>query len=317
MQRLIVLFFILTLSATSSAQVFNRQSILAVAGLWELVFASVPNNGHTIDLADAEEQELLSYAAHTQEQRFANLESTFNFLNDDESYKGIIKKDLGICRGYSSLRRKFRIVGFFDPLNESNHEIPDKKDSKKFTKFYKKLVKRIRKGLPTVIPGYKNLFEMSSDPLLARMLKLEVFREWRKKNFTKGTGTGDMLAGSLKKTSYEELLELRDRVANFSKLGHNTIMWLTVAKSTWIHVLEAVDVSDVDENGGFTFKFWNDKFLELDRAYSIMTVTKSGEMTYDDGKTVRKINAAGITDENDGEIRYLGENLREFFTSSN
>jgi len=317
MQRLIVLFFVLTLSATSSAQVFNRQSILAVAGLWELVFASVPNNGHTIDLADAEEQELLSYAAHTQEQRFANLESTFNFLNDDESYKGIIKKDLGICRGYSSLRRKFRIVGFFDPLNESNQEIPDKKNSKNFTKFYKKLVKRIRKGLPTVIPGYKNLFEMSSDPLLARMLKLEVFREWRKKNFTKGTGTGDMLAGSLKKTSYEELLELRDRVANFSKLGHNTIMWLTVAKSTWIHVLEAVDVSDVDEEGSFTFKFWNDKFLELDRAYSIMTVTKSGEMTYDDGKTVRKINAAGITDENDGEIRYLGENLREFFTSSN
>jgi len=317
MQRLIVLFFILTLSATSSAQVFNRQSILAVAGLWELVFASVPNDGHTIDLADAEEQELLSYAAHTQEKRFANLESTFNFLNDDESYKGVLKKDMGICRGYSSLRRKFRIVGFFDPMNESNQEIPDKKDAKKFTKFYKKLVKRIRKGLPTFIPGYNNLFEMSSDPLLSRMLKLEVFREWRKKNFTKGTGTGDMLAGTLRRTNYEELLKLRNRVAEFSKLGLNTTMWLSVAKSGWIHVLEAVDATDVDENGSFDFKFWNDKYLELDRAYSVLTVAQNGEMTYDDGKTVRTINAAGITDENDGEIRYLGENLREFFTSSN
>jgi hypothetical protein len=313
MHRLIALLFLFTFSLTSSAQVLNRQSVLAVAGLWELMFSTIPNHGHIIEFADPVEQELLFYASHTQDQRFANLESTFNFLNDDESYKGVIKKDLGMCRGYSSLRRKFRIVAFFDPENQSGQEVPPRKDDKSYTKYYKQLVKRIRSGHPTIIPGYKHLFDMSSDPLLSRMLKLQVHHEWRMKNFTKGTGTGEMITGAIKRSSYEDMLEVRERVATFSKLGLNTMMWLTVARSTWIHVLEAVEVSEVNEDGSFTFKFWNDKFLEPELAYSVMTVTRDGEMTYDDGKAVRKMHSAGITAENDGEIRHLAENLREFF----
>lgn len=313
--KTILLLITLVLSFDGSAQILKRQSILSVPGIFQRWFTNdIPYKNHEVDFEDAEQLEIIGYASHSKELRFANEESTFAFFNTDESYSDVFKKDLGVCRGYSSLRRKFRHLAFFDLNNEAGIVIPSKElEPKEYVKFYKKLVKKIRKGQPTIIPGYANLRDFSADPELVKMMKWQVFHEWRNKNYNRGTGTKDLLLGAIKKTSYEDLLEMREKVDQYSKLGINTMIWTGVKKSTWIHVLEAVEVSPIAEDGSFVFKLWNDKSLEADKTYSYLKVAPNGDLIYEDFiDPPRIMNAAGVVKENDGEIRYLGENLRSF-----
>lgn len=316
--KTLTLALILLASLSSHAQLLKRQSIMAIPGIFNLLFENtVHYPDYEMDFESPEMKEVRGFAARNQELRFANLESTFSFFNDKESFKGLFVKDLGICRGYSSLRRKFRLLAFFDAKNEAGIEVPNReKHPRKYVRFYKKLIKQIRKGQPTIIPGYANLREFSSDELVSDMIKMQVFREWRKKNFSSNSGTtSDMLRGTLRHSTYEELLYLRDHVEAYAKEGLNTMIWTAVKKSGWIHVLEAVEASPVDENGDFKLKLWNDKSMEEAKMYSYLTVTKKGDILYDDFiDPTRVMHSAGVTKENDGEIRYLGENLKKFLT---
>jgi hypothetical protein len=147
---------------------------------------------------------------------------------------------------------------------------------------------------------------------LADMIKVQVAKEWRIKNFAQGTGTKDLFRGVFKRSDYLELLEVKNRIDRFAQMGLNTNLWLSVRHSSWIHVLEAVSTSNLSHDGSFVITLWNDKFVEVHKAYATLTVAANGDLTYDDGIEVRNVNAAGITRENDGEIIHIAQKIQQF-----
>lgn len=311
--KILVLILAFGMTFGASAQVFKRQSLMSLEALIERIFHdNVPNKRFIFDSEDKEASALMEVASHSKDLRYPNIESNFSFVNDKKEFESLFKADMGLCRGISSLRRKFRLLAFFDPENKSAQVIPDReKEPNEFQRFYKNLVRDIRMRKPTVIPGFSNLHEMSSHPDLIDMMKWQVLKEWKTKNFARGTGTSRLLLGTLRHSTYEELKVLRNRVEAFQKLNHNTMVWLAQKLSGWIHALEAIEVTPVAEDGSFTFTFWNDKFKDPEKAISTLRVNAEGEMTYDDGIEVRTLHAAGITKENDGELLDIAESLSE------
>ena len=318
-KHLITTFFCLSLSWHASAQV--RQSYFTLAGAFERLVESIfgndqPYKDYVIDYGSDKELNFLDNKLLNIDIRHPNLEATFAFTNTNEAFEGVYKKDMGVCRGYSSLRRKFRYLSLFDKDNRAQIDVPkldeSKKSKRKFKKFYKQIVKDIRNYKPRVIPGFANLFELSQHPELSEMVKWQVLYEWRDKNFSPGTGTGDLIRGVFKHSSIEDLLQMRTRIENNVALGHNTMIWLSEKHSSWIHVLEAIDVTAIGEDGSFLVTFWNDKFIELERAKSYLTVKADGSLFYDDTIVKRELNAAGVTAENDGELKFFAEKLTTF-----
>jgi hypothetical protein len=312
------LFLILTisLSVTSQAQIVKkRQSWTSLGGLYDRIFNNdLPYQGLVLDLNDATKLSVLEAATYTGNLRLPNLESNFSFTNTKPEFEKLFKPDMGLCRGISSLRRKFRLLAIFDANNTNNQLVPDRLTKlEEFQRFYKKIVRRIRDRKVTIIPGFANLREFSSDPDLIDMIKLQVLNEWKKKNFAKGTGLGRILKGSYRHSTYEELLAMRSRVEAFQKLNLNTMVWLNQKMSGWIHALEAVEVTPVAEDGSFKFTFWNDKFTQVDKAHSTLTVTADAKMIYDDGIAVRELHSGGVAKENDGEMLDISEKLQEHF----
>jgi len=315
MKKLIILAMLtVTISHSSQAQI--RQSFFSIPGVIEHLIGNIfgndqPYKYYEINYSSSEELLQLNNPLQNIDNRLPNLEGTFSFTNSNESFEGDYIKDLGVCRCYSSLRLKFRYLSVFDKNNEivASPANMTKKEKRKWIKFYRKIVKDIRNFKPRVIPGFASLYEMSQHPDLSDMMKWQVLHEWRDKNFSYGTGTGELVRGVFRKSKMEELLEMRTRIEFNAKLGHNTMIWLSERHSTWIHVLEAIDVSPIQVDGSFTVTFWNDKFTELDRARSVLTVQADGSIHYDDTIEKREINAAGVTADNDGELKFFSEKL--------
>lgn len=304
------------MTLTSHAQIVKkRQSWTSLGGIYDRIFDNdLPYQGLVLDLNDSNKTSVLGAATYTGNLRLPNLESNFIFTNTKPEFEKLFKPDMGLCRGISSLRRKFRLLAIFDVNNNKNQLVPDRLTNLEgFQKFYKKIVRAIRDRKVTIIPGYANLREFSSDPDLIDMIKLQVLNEWKKKNFAKGTGLGRVLKGSYRHSTYAELLEMRSRVEAFQKLNLNTMVWLNQKMSGWIHALEAVEVTPVAEDGSFTFKFWNDKFVEVAKAHSTLTITADAKMMYDDGIVVRELHSGGVAKENDGEMLDISEKLQEHF----
>lgn len=307
-----LLFVMLTASFSVMAESRPiRQSYFSVVGLLQrlhqdLTRKSVPLKNLTINYQDPQQLELLEGSTKGLE-RLPNLEGTFSFTNAKTQVDDFYV-DMGLCRGYSSLRRKARFMGFFDATVKG----PDREDQRAYRKFYKKIIKDLRNFRPRLIPGFASLNEMSQDPILKPMLQWQVLHEWRNKNFFRGTGTRDLLRGTFKRTPYETLLQLRDRIARNAELNHNTMVWLSEKKSSWIHVLEAYEVSAVAVDGSFEIYFWNDKFLDLTKAHSKLMVSGDGKLTYDDFIQTRVLHAMGITRENDGEMLLLSERREQY-----
>lgn len=316
--KILILILAFGLSISGHAQVSKkRQSMTSFGAIIDRIFHDdLPYQGLVLDLEDSQRLSVLEFATHSKDLRIPNIESNFSFTNSKTEFQKLFKADMGLCRGMSSLRRKFRHLAFFDLENKAEAQIPDRaSDLKGFQKFYKHLVRDLRDRKVTTIPGFANLRDFSSDPDLIDMIKLQVLQEWKKKNFAKGTGLGRILKGSIRHSKYEELLEMRNRVEAFSKLNLNTVVWLNQKMSGWIHALEAVEVTPVAEDGSFKFKFWNDKFIDTDKAYSYMTVTADAKMMYDDGIQERELHSGGVAKENDGEMLDISEKLQKHFES--
>ncbi len=320
MKRLFLLFS-LTFTLGAQAQLQQSQTMYAILGGFERLFEftfgikSVPMPGYVLSYEDKDAIETLKKYSPNTDLRLPNLETTFAFTNTDKDFEGVFKKNMGVCRGYASLRRKFRFLAYFDKENVSGIEVPNrdtKKGQKQWLKFYKKIVQDIRDYKYRVIPGFANLQEMSSDPEVGEMMKWQVMYEWRDKNFSPGTGLGTVIKGNHVHSKYEELLSMRERIEKNAKLGHNTLVWLSERHSGWIHSLEAIEASPVDENGTFTITFWNDKFTQLDRAKSTLVVTGDNLMIYNDTILTRELNAGGVVRENDGEMMFMANKVKEF-----
>jgi hypothetical protein len=312
----LTIFILFLLVSTFKVHAQVRQSLFSFHGIFDrLIFrGAIPYQGLQFDLERKDSSLVLESLSFNQHMNTPlDDRHTFSFLNEELDLVDVYNKDMGICRGYASLRRKFRLLAIFDPNNTSAEVIPDKDtDLAAFKKFYRKKIRDIRFYQPTTIPGYQNLKELSADPDLAPMIKWQVLYEWRRKNFTKGTGTSRLLKATVKKTNYKSLLETRNRLEYFLQHKINPLVWLTQKLSTWIHSVEAIAVTPVREDGSFTITFWNDKSHEGVDVYSFLDVDANGNMIYRDLEKPRPINGFGIVKENDGELQHIYEQWQDF-----
>lgn len=310
--KAIFLLLTLSLGLDSSASPFRRQSLTSFSAILNRYIKNeIPFNGYK-ETFDSYAVDFLSVTSWSSHLRLGDETANFAFVNKKEDFLDLIDVDLGLCRGFASLRRKFRILAYFDPENVNAQSIPDRSfDPKAYVEFYRNLVKDIRTYTPTIIPGFENLKALSSDNLLGPMLKKEILNEWKVKNFSRGTGTNELLRGVFRASTYDELIAMKDKVDIYSVLGLNTMIWISVRHSTWIHVLEAIESTPIQSDGSFRITFWNDKFTEGENVFSYLTVSGDGELFYDDGIQKRKINAAGVTKDNDGEILKMAKALRQ------
>jgi hypothetical protein len=310
-----LLAFGFSLEAEAQLRIFRRQSLYSFVGMANrLIFpGEIPYRGYISEDLKTDLGDTLPYLHMRSNTRLPNIESTFSFVNSRSEIKKFFAADMGLCRGYSSLRRKMRFLAFFDPENSLNQPIPDPEvEPKLFKRFYRHFIERIRDYEPVVIPGFSHLHEMSSHPLLEKMMAQQVMYEWGEKNFSKGVRTNLLLRGVFKATTKDELLKMHSRLTQGLSLNLNMMVWLSQKHSSWIHVLEAIDVTPMNRDGSFKITFWNDKAISIDKARSTLDVNADGSLHYQDGFHPRNINATGISAENDGEYRAIGENLKSF-----
>ena len=99
-----------------------------------------------------------------------------DFLNERVDFDGHHQRTLGYCWGHTSVTRNFNFLAYFDKENSAGIKIPTRQ--KKLRRFYKQIIKKIMKGKAQIIPGYSNLREFSSHPMIKNLLKTAVVKSW-------------------------------------------------------------------------------------------------------------------------------------------
>jgi hypothetical protein len=96
-------------------------------------------------------------------------ENGLSLVNADHEYAGISDREFGYCWGFSTLFRNLTQLAFFDP------SLPKDPNPES----YFRMIDRIISGRATVIPGYRNLRELSLEPQVELYLKLNAMQLWR------------------------------------------------------------------------------------------------------------------------------------------
>ncbi len=316
-----LLFAIFLALSSNPSHAQMKQSMMIVPGALHSLFFKLIGRSDNPLLRyrfDQEkiESELITYLHLRSDLMTPNIDSTFSFVNTKESLANSYVRDLGICRGISALRRKFRHLAFFDAQNLSNLAIPQldetKKSERQFIRFYRNLVRDIRRGEPTIIPGFENLQEMSQHLLLRGMLEKQALYEWKNKNFMLGNGSMRMMGTYVKRMSAKKVKRFIERLKLHQSLGLNAMVWIRGKKFGWIHALEAIGIEELADSSHKVI-MWNDKGIESKGVYAYLYIDQKFKMSYDDEiDEVRDILAGDITNENDGELIYMAMQVRDF-----
>ncbi len=110
------------------------------------------------------------------------VENSIAFANLEEEYAEICPGTFHYCWGHTTTTRNFTQLAIYDQLNEFNQIVPDRKlNNKKWILFYLEKINHIQSLKPTIIPGFKNLHELSNQPELLPYFKKTVVEMWAKK----------------------------------------------------------------------------------------------------------------------------------------
>lgn len=110
------------------------------------------------------------------------LEDGLSAVNSDYEYHGISDRKYGYCWGFSTLARRLTMLAFFDP--GAKPPVPAyaanglKKNEAWFRYYEKKLDQILLRGKPEVIPGFRNIRELTVVPEIEFYLKLRAMDLW-------------------------------------------------------------------------------------------------------------------------------------------
>ena len=223
------------------------------------------------------------------------------FQNDAASFETMIRRDYGLCAGFTSTHRSFNMLAFFDSKNAYGQIVPDRKtDEDAWLSFMKERVDGIMDHRMQVIPGFKDLQQFSSDPMIAQYLKEKMIEEWKRVSVTLGQGYFQGLRGAHQSMSASEKASLRNELREKLDLGFNPIVYLQEGKKEgekyWIHVLQVTEVSEPKADGSFFLTVWDvnhsdakdaKKKVQFDAArgeiyFEDFTLTKVTPLLWDD-----------------------------------
>jgi hypothetical protein len=195
------------------------------------------------------------------------------FPNSGSYFKEHCDVEFGLCAGMTYFMRSMNMGAVYDPTNQFekryNNFIP-KRDTNpdKFVKFYSKKFNKIMANKPQVIPGFKNLRELSEDPLLSGPIKKLIVEQWSRINVSI-PGITQYLKSVSENLDQKEITKLYKELKHKTKdLKYNPIIWAArenesvFSKSQWIHMLQVYDVGEeVFNNSGelvsYTIYTWD------------------------------------------------------------
>jgi hypothetical protein len=205
-------------------------------------------------------------------------ENGLTLVNADHEFEGISDRKFGYCWGFATLFRNLTQLAFFDP---SQPRVPD-------VEFYLRKIDRIVAGHATVIPGYRNLRELSLEPRIELYLKLNTMELWR--NRAVRSTSLNIFKNSTEAMSFEEVesllrnLEVRLQRGEFPKVLFSALIptGKILGMSTDIHV---VLVNRVERLSGNRAKIhlWDINFYAetLKKSPKIIEVTSKHGLVYE------------------------------------
>ncbi len=230
-------------------------------------------------------------------------ENSFHFYNKPEDWENFAKKQIGYCRGFAIVGSSFSQRSVFaselssEQLNYLAHtqrfsylkELPEK-GSEAWDKLINRLTQEIVDGEVRIIPGYKNLYELSQAH--ETQLRILVLEAWAK--YTTSLDTFHMV-----RQMYREITpQYAENFVTFMKTrlqaGHNSLIYFSLDPSNTpeekkflmkklspnvIHVVEAIGLEEI-EHGFYRLKIWDRNFPAEENPKSLYINTETGHTFY-------------------------------------
>jgi hypothetical protein len=191
------------------------------------------------------------------------------FLNSGSDFDSVIGLDYGVCLGVTTLNWLSTFLMVFDPSAEvfknsvflSPYDLDwiqsklkdpriNAEDSKVVQEFYLGLINQVVKyQSPTLIPFFKNVYEMSKHPLLTRLLKVKAVELWFNLNVSFETiisvyNQNDPTKASL---NLSEALSLEKNIKRYLEMNVSPIVYFALAEKEWIHVTRVESIKRSDD----------------------------------------------------------------------
>ncbi len=186
---------------------------------------------------------------------------SFPFYNSGRDMAEVVKAEFGFCAGFSTTLRKVNMMAIYDEENREQQIVPEKGTPAWFA-FYKAKIDSIMSGKMTIIPGFANTYEMSSNKEIAHYLKEVIVHQWQLTNVNLFQGLAGFLSVK-KKPDLKDMQKVRNELASRISYGYNPIVYLSkyndklMSKEQWIHVLQIFEASPVRADGSFTLRAWD------------------------------------------------------------
>lgn len=118
---------------------------------------------------------------NVQQEDFDSIENTLSFTNSNNRFvSGSTYK--GYCWGISLITQKFNRLATFSP-NEPKRFTGIEQETNRLNE-YKNIIARINNNEPVTIPGFRSLFDFSSDPEVKNLMEDSAKEEWSKNAMT-------------------------------------------------------------------------------------------------------------------------------------
>jgi hypothetical protein len=205
-----------------------------------------------------EVQNLLSVV---QAGRYPHPEYTFPFENWDEDFEGIVEREFGVCSGFATLQRNFNLLMHFDPSNGHGAKVPRRSDRQAYYDYYFRLIDRVVRLRPVIIPGFKNLAHFMRDPEIQRYTKQRIVDAWAKNNATlQGI---EQLINHRKQLPQSRWARLHQELSARLNAGYNPLIYAsfpaTESSPKNIHVIQVMGIGELDpKTSAFDLFIWDD-----------------------------------------------------------
>lgn len=233
------------------------------------------------------------------------LESTaLQFTNSYSDFAPVLPLHDGACYGTTELIRRLNLLAIYDPENRSGTAVPPRNQPAKLFAFFVNQLEKIGKNEPAVFPGYANLKELSSDPLLKRALIERAAIFWAEKNARFGA-LFEMLNSPNGNLTETELKRVHAQLTERLALRYNPVIFIAKPIKEWIHVLQVYAITERRSDGSYEISVW-DPNSRYPYNKGTIRVTRAGA-TY--GGTLTEIE---LVPGDDREIAEITGSLKRF-----
>lgn len=147
-------------------------------------------------------------------------ENSLAFRNDGAMRLSSIEGTQGYCWGHASMTTKFNRLGFFQPGDKKKYEAldaaPGSAARTEAVEYYKEIIDDIADNKVREIPGFANLYELSSHPDLQSYIADKVAYEWADRAMTFQGMTTALGTSAMNREDADKFIEnVRE------KLSHN------------------------------------------------------------------------------------------------